>query len=441
MAEKPDKSEPQKPKYKAKNFECTRCGASVEIKYPGMSLAVSCPNCHVVIDVTNENYRILSKYYDKTKDYAPLIPLGTRGKLFDKLWEVIGFLVRKDKLSGYAWEEYLLFNPYYGYRFLTRNNGHWSFVSMLKDKPFSSKAALERVMVYTLNFKDDRYRIFYSGHAVVAYVIGEFYWKVKTESEVWMTDYISPPYMLSNEWDNKELIWSRSEYVDVKTVKEAFKIESMAMPIGVAPNQPSPAIKQWKIMSKLWLFFTVMLFCMQFICASGAKDDLAFQQSYAFETNQKKNDTTTNTFVLIKENSNVDIQFNADVDNSWFYISGELVNDETGDTFYFERTMEYYHGYEDGESWSEGSHSQNILLCNVPGGKYYINFDTESGDFKMLGTKYFSLIVKRDVPTYANFMWSLFLLSILPMMSWFNYRHVEVTRWSESDYSPYQSSS
>ncbi len=438
MADKPEK--PEKPKYKARTFDCTRCGAPVQIKYPGVSLSIACPSCKVVIDITDQNYRILSKYWDKTKEYQPLIELGTRGKLFDKLWEVTGFIIRKDKLSGYSWEEYLLFNPYYGYRFLTRNNGHWSFVTMLKDKPFSSKAALERVMVNHVDFKEDRYKIFYSGHAVVAYVLGEFYWKVKTNSEVWMTDYICPPYMLSNEWDNKELIWSRSEYVDVNTVKEAFKVDAMAMPFGVAPNQPSPATKVWAKMKWLWIIAIISLFSMQFVIMSKSLNYSALQQNYQFQMNGKTTDTTTPVFELLKDKANVNITFNASVDNSWFYISGEMVNDETGDTYYFERTCEYYHGYDGGESWSEGSSSQSILLSGVPGGKYYINFDTESGDFKSIGTRGFTLSVDRDIPSWANFMWCLFWLSILPVISWLNMRHFEVSRWSQSDYSPYQAS-
>lgn len=439
MAETPEK--PQKRKYTAKNFDCTRCGAPITVKYPGASLSVSCPSCKVVIDITDQNYRILAKYFDKTKEYDPMIPLGTRGKLFDKEWEVIGFVVRRDKMSGFAWEEYLLFNPYYGYRWLTRNNGHWSFVTMIKDKPYSSQAALSRVFVNRVDFQDNNYKLFYSGHAVVAYVFGEFYWKVKTDSEVWMSDYVCPPYMLSNEWDNRELVWSKSEYLDIDTVKDAFKIKGMAGPQGVAPNQPSPYLKTWSVMRWLWIFFIVLLIGLSTALNTKAMNYTALRQMYNFTMNGKTNDTTTPVFELLKDKANVELTFRADVDNSWFYISGEMVNDETGDTYYFERTCEYYHGVDGGESWSEGSSTQNILLSGVPGGKYYINFDTESGDFHALGDRNFTLQVRRDVPTPANFMWSFFWLCILPVISWLNMRHFEVSRWSESDYSPYVSSS
>ena len=162
----------------------------------------------------------------------------------------------------------------------------------------------------------------------------------------------------------------------------------------------------------LWIFFIVLLIGLSTALNTKAMNYTALRQMYNFTMNGKTNDTTTPVFELLKDKANVELTFRADVDNSWFYISGEMVNDETGDTYYFERTCEYYHGVDGGESWSEGSSTQNILLSGVPGGKYYINFDTESGDFRALGDRNFTLQGQRDVPTPANFMWSFFWLIV-----------------------------
>src|SRR5690554_4513295 len=123
------------PKPMARSFDCPNCGGSVVIRTPGLAMSAVCGSCKTVIDVTNNNYRILSEYFATQKNYTPSIELGTRGKLRGRLWEVIGFMVRADKGSGYQWEEYLLFNPYYGYRWLTQGLGHWSLVTTIKSKP------------------------------------------------------------------------------------------------------------------------------------------------------------------------------------------------------------------------------------------------------------------------------------------------------------------
>jgi hypothetical protein len=137
----------------------------------------------------------------------------------------------------------------------------------------------------------------------------------------------------------------------------------------------------------------------------------------------------------------VDIYFKADVDNSWFYIYGELVNDETNETFSFERTIERYHGYADGEYWSEGSDNAHAFIAQVPAGKYYLNLDFDNGGNSAPQEKACLLFLKRDVPTFLNYFWCLFLISALPICVWIKCRKDEVARWSDSDFSPYVSRS
>src|SRR5256884_3399665 len=58
------------------------------------------------------------------------------------------------------------------------------------------------------------------------------------------------------------------------------------------------------------------------------------------------------------------------VDNSWLALDGDFVNEDTGLIQAFELPIEYYHGVEDGESWSEGSHSNDTYVSALPEGKY-----------------------------------------------------------------------
>jgi len=138
----------------------------------------------------------------------------------------------------------------------------------------------------------------------------------------------------------------------------------------------------------------------------------------------------------------VEINVRAAVDNSWFYVAGELVDDTTGTSYPFERSIEYYHGYEGGESWSEGSTHERLWFSDVPGGKYYLNMDTESDGFPPpQGEREFTITVLRDVPYWWSFWWCALAVSILPVWFWLKKRTTEVARWSNSDYSPYVSSS
>jgi len=438
----PDPNPFRKAKPKVTTFSCGKCGAPVTVRYPGHSLSAVCDSCYSVIDTSDDTFRVLDTYY-KQMEVQPRIDLGSRGELQGKTWEVIGFVVRQDIASSFKWEEYLLFNPYYGYRWLTCNNGHWSFVTMLKERP-------EHNYVYAERGKD-RYKIFYHGKAEVYFVYGEFYWKVKVGESVEMHDYIAPPNMLSREQDGSQRVWSFSEYLEPKVVEDAFKVPdgSIPVPVGVAPNQPSPATAAWKKVAPMWAIFLVLLTFLEFVHCGKALNKVEFAEPFpymvkqegAFNLDPKKTESlTSKVFKLDKDNANVEITLEGNVDNSWLYLYGELVNDETSETFSFERTIEYYHGYDGGESWSEGSRTQKIFINNVPGGNYYLNLDIDNGGSSVGGRNMFTVQVKRDVATFVNYFWCLFFISIYPMMVWLRSRAVEVARWSDSDYSPYRSS-
>lgn len=431
------------PKASAKTFSCTACGAAVTIKYPGASMSVVCESCHSVIDITDKNYALLSKYFSKASLYNPVIPLGTRGELFGRTWEAIGYMVRSDVASGYFWEEYLLFNPYYGYRFLVNDSGHWSFVKMIKRKP--EVKGLRHGGLRPLNARFDKrdFRLYNRGKTRVDYVVGEFYWRVVVGSEVDSCDYIDPPNMLSNEKDETESIWSWGEYVSPKDVGKAFKIEDrMPAPgLGVGTIEPSKSTQDFMNVGPFWVGFIILLTCIQICFNATSKNEVASKFFGNFVPNTKINDVTVPKFMLDKSVANVKIQLYAPVSNSWFYVSGELVNNTNGSSYPFEMTSEYYHGYDSDGAWSEGSASHELLISSVPGGEYYLNIDTESGDFKNTNEQQYSITVVRDVPTYSNYFWFLFFLSIPPVGLWINSRRDEVSRWRNSDFNPYAVSS
>src|SRR5258707_988394 len=86
----------------------------------------ACSACGAIVDAGDENLKVLSRFHAKAK-IEPLIPLGTRGVLLAEKLEVIGYLRRKVVVEGvpYEWGEYLLWNPYKGFRWLNEYNGHW----------------------------------------------------------------------------------------------------------------------------------------------------------------------------------------------------------------------------------------------------------------------------------------------------------------------------
>lgn len=434
------KKEPVPAKPLAKMFACTACGASVTINYPGASMSVVCKSCNSTIDVTSEAYRILSTYVGKTSLFKPDIPLGSRGKLKGKEWEVIGFLVREETGSHYFWSEYLLFNPYYGYRWLVEDKGYWNFVTTIKRKPEAKTFTQVPSKGLVAKLDGKSYQIYNYGTAAVKYVLGEFYWRVVVGSSVLAADYIDPPMMLSAEKDGFEIVWSLAEYMDAKEIHKAFKVvDKFPFQSGVPATRPPTELKELSQIGALCAIFCIFLTCAQFYFTAKAPQQTVLQYDGTFSPNNKKADITTPVFAMQGDTTNAVITLRAPVSNSWFYVSGELVNDTDGTTYPFEKSVEYYFGTDSDGSWSEGSDTAQLGVSSVPPGNYYLNIDTESGDFRQSNAQQFSVTVGRGYPIYDNYWWILSALFVVPLYSFVAMQSVEAARWSNSDYSPYPS--
>lgn len=418
------------PAPKAKVFNCPSCGAGVTLRAEGHSVSVVCRGCGSIIDATNPNYEIIAKA-QKAVRVEPLIPLGKRGKLHGALWEVIGYLQRSDGTGIYHWDEYLLFNPTKGFRWLMEFEGHWNFVMPIKGKPVAHRAGslIGKVRI-AVKYLDRVYYLFHQGRAKVRLVLGEFYWRVTVGETVKVEDYVDPPEILSCESDRKEVVWSLGEYIAADAVKAAFQIDKpMPWQKGVAPNQPSTVSSIFPGIAKAWLGLVAALIALQILVASTSSANVVFRQTLAGNAL-----TVTEPFPITEGLANLGVALESSVDNNWIGLDIELVNDETGAVREFSQGVEHYYGYEGGEYWSEGSRRSTVVLSAVPAGTYHLNI-RPSGYTQ----RPYTVTVRRDVVTWSNFWLALALLSIVPAVVWWRTRGFEKSRWSTSDFSPYWS--
>ena len=225
------------PQVKALN--CPGCGAALTLRSFSQAVTVVCDSCHSILDAQDPRLKILQKFQVETSEDPPLIPLGNRGTIRGAQYEVIGFQRRTIRVEGipYSWHEYLLFNPFKGFRYLTEYNGHWNDASVLRAIPVSSPGA------NTLNYLGETYRLFQTANAETGYVLGEFPWQVRVGETAEVSDYISPPRVISSEKTDQEITWSMGEYLAGRDVWKAFKLAgNPPQAVGVYENQPSPLI-------------------------------------------------------------------------------------------------------------------------------------------------------------------------------------------------------
>ena len=414
---------------KTKSLSCPNCGGPVEIRGFAHTLNVVCPGCLSVLDASTPEFQILQTFQGKQR-VRPKIPLGSRGKIGDTQYEVIGFQVREVSADGevFSWDEYLLFNPYKGFRYLTEYQGHWNFVRVLSALPEGARSGMRVAM----RFQGVSYLGFDRMTAATAFVLGEFPWQVRVGDRAACEDFISPPYMLSSESTEGEVTWSLAEYTDGQKLWQAFKLPGAApAPSGVFANQPSPYKGSVGSAWRLWLWLNVALLAIVLYFSATSTGHEVFQQHYTFSPLRTADASfVTAPFELKGRQSNVEVAIRTDLENNWTYFSFALINEDTGQAFDFAREVSYYRD-SDG---SEGSRNNSVIIPSIPSGKYYLRVEPEM-DRGATPVSY-ELIVRRDVPNNTYFWLVAVFLLIPPIVKSVRRSSFEARRWRESDYAP-----
>lgn len=438
-----------RPAVSVRPVNCPNCGAATAVRTFGHAVNVVCQSCRSILDAKDPGVTILQKYTEAVR-YEPLIPLGTRGKILratsasgparDADHEVVGFQVREILVDRvYQWREYLLFNPYYGFHYLTEFGGHWNVVKTLRSLP---EGGARPGSTDSRSYRGQTYRHFQTAkNARTVFVLGEFPWQVRVDDTVTVADYVAPPRMLSGEMTaDEEATWSLGEYVDGAEVWSSLSLAG-APPEreGVFANQPSPFAggpgRMWRTAALLVALATLLWLAH----LATAREKVAFDQAFTFDPRETRDASfVTPVFELDGRPSAVRVETAGDVDNEWVGVGYALVNDDTGQTYEFAREVSYYHGVDQGESWSEGSRTDGVTLSRIPPGRYFLRIEPE-GDSDGRPVRYRVRVV-RDAATSIWFLAALALIAVPPIAATWRSAAFERRRWAESDHAPAGSS-
>jgi predicted RNA-binding Zn-ribbon protein involved in translation (DUF1610 family) len=481
--------EVEQEKGKTSALSCPSCGAAVILRAAGQSMSAVCGSCGTVMDTATPEVQLIQKADAAVRKLLPILPIGQRGKLLGIDCEVIGFVSRTE--DSVTWFEYLLFNPWLGFQWLISFQGHWTIVDRLTSAPDETASAVF--------FAGRRYKLFAKGTATVGGVLGEFYWKVRRGEQAKVADYIAPPEIISGETypGLAEVTWSRGKYITPQVVEEAFAIKDLPRPEGVYLNEPNPFIKKWReirwvffltlpVIFLVWIFsiprgveLVTASFVFQrpgavvapspssspFVMPAWMRDTANKDMSQilremeaeraAEEAERARKAAITPTpspsptgtpeqtfvtphFQLTGTGQRVEIEADAAVDNAWLDLDMDLVNAKTNETIPAPLEISYYHGYDSDGSWTEGSQKAEIALPAVPEGEYFLTVEP-SADAK-INRLPFTVRVKSGGVFFGNCIVVVILVMFYPIMLLWRFYLREKERWSDSDFSPYESS-
>ena len=412
------------------------------VRVPGQTVHLVCGHCNAMLDASEGAFRLVEVLRMHREE--PPIPLGKTGKLRGAEVMVVGWMRRGCHVEGvhYGWEELLLYEKKTtDFSWLVRQDGHWSLAKGVSAAEVTDAAGRKR-------YRDREYRMFSSVTGTVERVLGELYWAVRVNDEAQLVDYIAPPEGLSLEQTAEEVNWSHLDYLDPEEVAEAFDLAALAGEprVGVAPIQPwrfqwaFPSMLRWlggaaAATVAVWIALAArgepVFVAHDFTPAELSSADPTIEEGEELPQGAKVHTYLSDAFELPGRRA-VEIDLVTDVDNAWAFVEGGLIEEASGDVSLFDLEASYYHGFEGGESWSEGSRTASQVLPAPPRGSYVLRADIQ-WDPAMPTPPTVTIRARQDGWSGLQLLAALLaLLAPIGLLYWDRFAR-EKKRWEESN--------
>lgn len=385
------------------------------------------------------------KINNRDKRFRPFLQTGTKVQIRDTEWTITGIarFAEVDNRTGDHWDCYFLFAPAVGWRYLYDSYGHFLFSKDIEIfKSFSGNR-----YPTTIIFEDKEYSKYTSYEFETIAAKGEFPVDISRPSDSF--EFISPPYSINYYFNPGGLFIEQLEYLDRNEIQvnSTSEVSWPAEPGYRHPIQPNPFIGRLK--STIWLtvFFNVLWFLATIIINQSALNEKIYSYtinenvagdsaSYADTLSSSGKVVVSPSFKLEDNYSNLNIIIETNVSQSWMGMDLNLVNEGTGEVYIVAKDIEYYSGYEGGESWAEGSQSAEALLGGIPPGVYHLEHQPVYSSVSA-SRPFWSIGIYKDVPIYSNWVFVSLISLLFPSYYYFRSNSIEKNRWNDSPFNPY----
>ncbi|WAS92264.1 DUF4178 domain-containing protein [Nannocystis punicea] len=449
-APRPAESAPQRlfrDEARTEAVQCLACGGPIALRGFGAIQRVVCPACGSLL--RPEDSGALALIHRAARAHQPsTLPLHARGRLDGATWEIVGICWRA--VSVWGWQEFLLYNPYRGYRYLawSADDGHWSLGQVIPGAP-----KIVPGKQHAIEHRGRRYRHFSGADARVTYAEGEFPWQVQVGDVAHVDDFVAPPHGISIEEvagsDGVELTRTAMRHLDPAEVWRAFDRP------GKPPKQKGVGMlapNRWREQARsLWLSCLVLLvawyFAVEFVAGRASEREV-------FQATDLRFDSVLSQEVTIGEPGSyttVEVSFTAfPLDNSWAFAEVVLIPLDGEDAIGLGLEADSYSGFEGGESWSEGDRQADRILGRVAGGRYLLQVTPERDTSALADSDPFGVRLGGPYGVHSPDTWAIRLredvfltrYAVLPvpiilgfpLLAWLLGRRRERKRWADSDH-------
>ena len=421
----------------SETVQCLSCGAPITLRGFGQIEQVNCAYCGSTLSPDQSGALELLQQAQRQRRPS-VLALGDKGKFGGKIdgktWEVIGIAWRQVRADGetFPWQEFMLFNPYLGYRWLIfgMTDGKWMLGEALDGAP-------EKVgMVHKgLKYKGERFKHFSTGRAEVTYVEGEFPWQVEVGDRATADDYVAGTAALSVERtdgpEGSELNFTRMWHIDASEVWSTFgKQGSPPSQNGVGLVEPNPH-KQNSRFYWLSMFALIAAWLVATFIYIGSRDEKLLLS----ETGVVHGESVSQTIDVGSEGSKTTLEVEFQVpqlSNAWAYADVVLVKEGTTEALNFGLEADEWHG----SDYQEGTNPQSVVVGGVEGGRYVLQVTPQfdPAHTARIPNATYSIVVRQDVALLRYVVLPFLIILFFPFLNLIRRGIFEGRRWQNSDY-------
>lgn len=420
------------PKY---TVQCPDC-RTIYNGWDEETLYYGCGRCEILLRWRDEEFVKYRTMNARTQSTA--FALGTTGRLFDRNWRIIAYAQRYETSGDKAiWQEYLLHDETEKkYAWLSEFEGHWLFVETIPESDVATEVVSDINQERATYFMGRDFAPYHKYKAKYRFFSGEYFYLPDANKGIDCIEYISPPFVLTKETGIEGTEYSLAQYVSPRKIRKAFQaMEWMPDRTGIGAAQP---FSKW--LSPRAMIYTALVFCAliwgtQTFINDKARNQEVFSQYVSVDGNSAGKPITTSSFEITGKPAIMEVRSRGSVDNSWMEAAIDLVNENTGEEKSFAVGVEYYHGVDGGERWSEGTTGSSESLCSINPGRYHLVI-TPFKDINA-SAEWLEIYGYHDVPTWWNALWAMAIMAGIAggLVYWEGL--FEKKRWYGSRYSPY----
>lgn len=340
------------------HYTCPVCKTENKIDADFEIAEYICRSCSNLIDVQkNISTKVVKKPIENV-----VLEVGQKGIIDNTEYTVTGIIIRKYGNSIF-WREYYLKDKKGQDAFLSESDGHWVLLHPIDKMEVKRKSWNSIILEFgSLNLR--RYETTECHiHAALGFFENKLDFGLSTYKE-----YVNGTQMISEEKSKDGTQYFSGKHISKYKVKKAFGINNLPNYSGIGIVQPFYVnVKQ--AINIMAVSALIICLIQLYVVATRTNASVFEQEIYFADVLDKE--MVSKSFELSGGSAPLKVEVSSNVDNSWANVGLGLVNEKTNEIVFASKDIEEYHGYEDGESWSEGSKNESFNFCGVAPGKYH----------------------------------------------------------------------